>query len=645
MIPIIREFFRGLRERAELDAIIPELLTAMGFEVLSRPMVGTRQYGSDVAAIGVDDDGVRKLFLFSIKRGDLNRREWDGDSDQALRQSLNEIRDAYIAGVAPRHRGLPVVVVITVGGIVLENVLPMVNGYMAAEERPGFALRLWTGDTLTTKIVDGALREEVFPAALRKLLRRACALVEEPDTSLSQFTRLIEQVAANGHEGAVERVRILYLALWILTVWGREAGNLDAPYRASELVVLRSWELLWREIERDDGRKLTASHAFNEVVRLHLRIWDELYRDKILPHAASLHALSFAVRSQEPIDINLALFDTLGRIAMGGLWRLWLAQASSSAPAAASSTDPELDFITERLAEFVFSNPALFTPATEFQGVDITLALMLLAAVPATRTAAASLIQQMSRATRLSFNRRAGYPLRMGDYETLIRQTDLRDDVRRRDATSASIIQPLLAAFAWGLAKREIATEIDAFQTGDLSHSNLQTWVVNSGTEEKLWIGHAPVGSSLGSLRIGNEGSVLIESLRSEVAMNTAHPELSAIRLDHWPVLLLACRVNRLPPPPQLWLPLLEEIADDHGAAKPFSGPGQAARRSVGMGQVRTAALAGASLTALIAGTLRAGKPETSRTRKRRPRRSPAGSSSAQHDGDPDPSSPGEVSQ
>ncbi len=68
MIPIVREFFRGLKERHELDSIIPELLTAIGFEVISRPMIGPRQYGADVAAIGIDEDGVRKLFLFVIKR-------------------------------------------------------------------------------------------------------------------------------------------------------------------------------------------------------------------------------------------------------------------------------------------------------------------------------------------------------------------------------------------------------------------------------------------------------------------------------------------------------------------------------------------------------------------------------------------------
>ncbi|MGA1799361.1 hypothetical protein VH567_11340 [Sphingomonas sp. 4RDLI-65] len=604
MIPIVREFFRGLRERDELDAIIPELLTAMGMEVLSRPMVGTRQYGSDVAAVGIDDvDGVRKLFLFSIKRGDLNRREWDGDSDQALRQSLNEIRDAYLAGVAPEHRGLPVVVVITVGGIVLENTLPMVNGYMAAETRPGYELRLWTGDTLTMKVVNGALREEVFPAGPRTLLRRAAALVEEPETSVAQFSRLIREVATDDAQEPVARVRTLYLALWILTVWGREAGNLEAPYRASELVVLQSWELLWREIEDDRGRRLSASHAFNEVTALHLRIWGEIYDDKVLPHAGSRHALSFAVWSHEPIDINLALFDTVGRIAMGGLWRLWLDPTSAAASIAVEQPGPELGAIAGALAATVFSNPALFTPATEYQGVDLALALLLLAALPDTRPAAASWVQQLSRATRLGFARRAQYPLRMGDYETLIRQEALRDDDRWLDATSATMIQPLLAAFAWGLGKQDIATEIDAFQKDELAHANFQAWVVNARTEDKLWSVGGLVGSSRGSLVIGDKASELIEALRGEVAGNTAHAQLSAIRLGHWPVLLLACRVNRLPPPPQLWLPLLEDLVARPASKRRFSL--RQKRRTIGRSRVRPVLLADVSPNALMLGFFR----------------------------------------
>ncbi len=119
------------------------MLTAMGFEVLSRPMVGTRQYGADIAtAVGDDTDGVRKLFLFSVKRGDLNRTEWNGASDQALRPSLDEIKDAYLNGVAPEHEGLPVVIVIAIGGVILENVQPLVNGFMRKEKTPTIAYRV-----------------------------------------------------------------------------------------------------------------------------------------------------------------------------------------------------------------------------------------------------------------------------------------------------------------------------------------------------------------------------------------------------------------------------------------------------------------------------------------------------------------------
>lgn len=600
MIPIIREFFRGLKERDELDAIIPELLTAMGYEVLSRPMVGTRQYGSDVAAVGTDQDGERKLFLFSIKRGDLNRREWDGDADQALRQSLNEIKDAYLAGVAPEHRGLPAVIVMTVGGIVLENVLPMVNGYMATEARPGIEFRLWTGDTLTTKVVDGALREEVFPAGPRTLLRRAAALVEEPDAAMAQFGRLVAQVAAAASQDALARVRTLYLALWILTVWGREAGNLEAPYRASEIVVLRAWGLLWGEIDADSGRKQAASHAMHEVVMLHLRIWDELYRDKVLPHAGKQHALSFAVWSHESVDVNLALFETAGRVAMGGLWRLWLAQGED-ALAAIERPQPDLTSIAEGLADMVIANPALYTPVTESQGVDIALGLMLLAAVPTTRTDAANWVQQTSRATRLCYARRDGYPFRTADYETLLRQTPREDDEQWRDATAASIVQPILAAFAWGLSRTNIATEIDEFQKSELQHCNFQTWVVNEGTDAKLWKGSTPTGSSRGSLTIGAEAAELVATLRREITGNTAHVELSAIRLGHWPILLLACRVHRLPPPPQLWMPLLEAIAAAGEATVQRTGAKAGKRRSVGgVAPARRVAMGTSSFTALM---------------------------------------------
>lgn len=96
-------------------------LAGMGLEVLSRADIGVRQYGADVAAVVKDHDGKRKLFLFSVKRGDLSRSEWNGGSDQALQPSLDEIRYVYHRSVAPEHKELPVVIVAVLGGIVPQS--------------------------------------------------------------------------------------------------------------------------------------------------------------------------------------------------------------------------------------------------------------------------------------------------------------------------------------------------------------------------------------------------------------------------------------------------------------------------------------------------------------------------------------------
>lgn len=86
-----------------------------------------------------------------------------------------------------------------------------------------------------------------------------------------------------------------------------------------------------------------------------------------------------------------------------------------------------------------------------------------------------------------------------------------------------------------------------------------------------IWHGGRQHGSSLGSLVIGKDGRHLIKVLRKEAAANPDYAALSAIRLEHWPMLLLACRHHRLPVPPQLWLKILDQLrsgaADEEATA------------------------------------------------------------------------------
>ena len=63
----IKQYLSTLKESKELDAILPDLLTVMGIKTISKPLIGTRQNGVDVAAIGKEpNEKEEKLFLFVI---------------------------------------------------------------------------------------------------------------------------------------------------------------------------------------------------------------------------------------------------------------------------------------------------------------------------------------------------------------------------------------------------------------------------------------------------------------------------------------------------------------------------------------------------------------------------------------------------
>jgi hypothetical protein len=168
------------------------------------------------------------------------------------------------------------------------------------------------------------------------------------------------------------------------------------------------------------------------------------------------------------------------------------------------------------------------------------------------------------------------------------------------DSPAGSILYPVLAAFAWGLGDSELVAQIDAFQQDSLGHCNFQTWVPNARTEARIWQGER-TGSSFGSLAIGEDGGKLLASLRREIEQNSAYKDLSAVRIDHWPVLLMACRAYRMPPPPQLWLPLLDELKAPRAAeaGEWVSGP---PRSRGGKRRVHALLLRCASYTALMRG-------------------------------------------
>src|ERR1700761_1786179 len=93
---ILTDYVNTLKEDKELDALIVDILKARGINIISGPDRG-RQYGVDIYAVGPDfeDKNIEKVFLITVKQGDLDRRTWNTETNSAY-QSLNEIKDVFI---------------------------------------------------------------------------------------------------------------------------------------------------------------------------------------------------------------------------------------------------------------------------------------------------------------------------------------------------------------------------------------------------------------------------------------------------------------------------------------------------------------------------------------------------------------------
>ena len=137
-------------------------------------------------------------------------------------------------------------------------------------------------------------------------------MVDEPDIAYRHFAQLGEQlssVAVVSGKARVTVARQLYICLWILYVWARDIENIDAPYRLSELVILRVWDLLRPLIDNDGDDNRSITQVLSQVIQLHVRIAYEFLKQRIFPYVSRRDALSSATAAHSSADVNLKLFD------------------------------------------------------------------------------------------------------------------------------------------------------------------------------------------------------------------------------------------------------------------------------------------------------------------------------------------------
>lgn len=585
---IIRQYLASLRERGELDVILPDLLSQMGLNVFTRPGRGTRQDGVDVGAVGSIDSGPERVYLFSVKPGDLSRSDWDGNSVQSLRPSLNEILDAYIPNRLPvEHRAKGITIVICIGGDVQEQVRPSLEGFInKASSRARF--EEWNGDKLASLIQSWFLREDLMPERARSSLRKALAMLDEPDVAYRHFASLVHLLSCDvdTHSKRLTALRQLNICLWILFSWARDASNLEAAYRGGELAVLHAWKIVRRDLADRGKATQVALMAFISVCSAYEQISDAFLADNVHPHAGKLHALSAGIQPLCSLDVNLKLFDLLGRVAIRGVWAYFAAGLCSDGE---DSVKAEFEQVVvhcmQAATAMIANNPALFLPISEEQTTSISIAAMFLAMDSANHACLKHWLSQMLARAAFAYRTHQGYPCIHRSYPDLLAHPKLGDDEYRKSATGGSVLYPTIALWAAILGDGDTYAGVARLKSELLQHCTFQFWYPDESSEAHFYTHTDIHGATLTDLWVNRPMEEFLRQVFGECERSSHFNQLSAVKYGWWPVVVVACRHYRLPLPLHLLAGLRQGTGDAASAGKqvgndgPVGGPGSPAYR------------------------------------------------------------------
>lgn len=552
---LIKEYIRSLRERDELDKILPDVLSEMGYTIIARPKRGVREHGVDIAAIGPDQTSDEQaLYLLSVKSGNLGRADWEISGLQALRPSLNEILDVYIPKKIPkRYKSLKIYIALCFGGDIQTDVRENVDSFTDENTQAGKIEFLeWNGDVITEFIVKGILRENIFPNALQSEFRKTLAFVDQPSVCFNHFQRFVWKARDIPIKSKKDRLRLLrqiYLASWNVYVWCRAEGNLDAAYLCSEFAALQSWDLSRQHIETNSAASKKLSSIFFSQLEFYQLIGDEYVEKHVIPYSEVKDGLAACVQSNSNLDVTLKLFDIIGRVSLFGIWLVFL---SNEQPKLAGSLGDSLNKTIDCLINIIENNKALFAPLRDDHAIEIMLAGLLLK-LASENEWLTYWVSQVTQTCVFSHRRGINYPCVFREYSDLAAHPKNVEGYQE-GATEGSVLYPTLAIWLAILKEEKTLSSLQLFQEQCMVHSTWQLWVPSKDSEELLYSNKEQHGTAVSPVdtSLGIDG--LIKYVQRIAKDNEEINSLSAMKYKMWPLILMACRHHRVPVPPHFWL-------------------------------------------------------------------------------------------
>jgi hypothetical protein len=291
---IVKEYLESLTEKNELNRIFPLLLEVRNFQILSKPTeyIGIQEYGKDIVAVGIDEDGVKKRFYFELKGGaDRNITEEnfygkDGIQDSLTQSSYNKFVSAY-----PRFDHLPLKIVIVHNGIIKGTVQSTLESFFKklSEHIPNTTFERWDISKLVL-----LFSEYLFSPYLlvdpdsRKLFNRVLINLDSYEGIVPDFIELVTTILNKPQskpnlKSLSRQWKLVFesinLLAFIIYTEAQEYNNLEIAKRYLTQLVLLFWH--WILVNKLETNKNVLPY-FNKLFGFYFRVLDEYFK-RVLP--------------------------------------------------------------------------------------------------------------------------------------------------------------------------------------------------------------------------------------------------------------------------------------------------------------------------------------------------------------------------
>lgn len=243
---IIREYILILKEDGELDSLLGDLLFEQGYAIKYKPEKG-RQYGVDIYAEQKSKGKISEIKIVTVKRGNINRNDWDGSSN-AVKQSIEDIIDTYIPKhLSEKEQQLPITITLATNGNISQNLNLVWSAFKEKHNKKNIKVDFLGIDDITNQVKAEFLFDALLDKDSQALFRKTLAFMDLKDYEYHHYVQLLESLfdkATLRKRELQKLVRLIKLLLDLLFRWSDEVGNLKSAITLSHITLLKTYSFL-----------------------------------------------------------------------------------------------------------------------------------------------------------------------------------------------------------------------------------------------------------------------------------------------------------------------------------------------------------------------------------------------------------------